>query len=82
MDALQQWDLPAIRSAPRLQWWPTLKWAVAAALVLGFCFLLGRQTSPAAAELTALKATVRILSVCPLNVRSFSPVAVSHRIAV
>ena len=73
MDALPQWDLPAIRSTPRLQWWPTLKWAVAAALVLGFCFLLGRQTSPAAAELTALKATVAKLEQSVRREADFDP---------
>lgn len=64
--ALDQWQLPVMRrfSADRLPsrpWWPALKWA-AAALVLGLGFALGRQTSPNAAELAALKTSVAQLA--------------------
>ena len=65
--ALNEWQLPAIRrtssaiqAASRL-WWPALKWA-AAALVLGLGFAFGRQTSPNAAELAALKTSVAQLA--------------------
>ena len=57
INALDQWALPATRPVRR-PWWPSLKWAAAAALALGFCFLLGRLTSPAAAQLAALKTSV------------------------
>ena len=57
MSALDEWELPAVRPA-RWQWQPGLKWAAAAAVVLGAGFLLGRQTSNAASELATLKASV------------------------
>jgi anti-sigma-K factor RskA len=41
---------------------PVLKWAAAAALVLGVGFALGRQTSPASAQLVELKASVAQLA--------------------
>jgi anti-sigma factor RsiW len=58
---LEQWSLPAVRPA-RHQWAPVLRWAPAAALVLAFGFVLGRQTLPAARDLAALKAEVAQLS--------------------
>jgi hypothetical protein len=60
LKTLDEWKLPAIRHA-QPQWLPALKWA-AAALVLGAGFLMGRQTSPTAAELAALKASVTQLT--------------------
>lgn len=65
--ALDEWRLPVIRrtsSTARFAsrpWWPVLKWA-AAALVLGLGFAFGRQTSPNAAELAALKVSVAQLA--------------------
>jgi hypothetical protein len=65
--SLDEWKLPVMRrtsSPARLAsppWWPALKWA-AAALVLGLGFALGRQTSPNAAELAALKTSVAQLT--------------------
>jgi len=63
MTALDEWTLPAMRRARR-EPRPVLmlKWAVAAVVVLGVGFALGRQTSPAAGEVTALKATVAQLA--------------------
>lgn len=63
MTALDEWALPAVRRARR-EWQPVwmLKWAVAAALVLGVGFALGRQTSPVTDEVTALKSTVARLA--------------------
>jgi hypothetical protein len=57
MSALDEWELPAIRRA-QPDWQPALKWAAVAAIVLCIGFLLGRQTSSAASELAALKASV------------------------
>ncbi len=57
MTALDEWTLPAMRRAPS-QWQPVLKWAAAAAVVLCLGFALGRQTSPAAKEVAALKSSV------------------------
>ena len=61
MTALDEWQLPAVRRTPS-QWQPALKWATAAAAVLCIGFLLGRQTSSAAGELAALKASVARIS--------------------
>ena len=66
--ALDEWRLPVIRrtsSAARLAsrpWWPALKWAAAAAIVLVLGFAFGRQTSPDAAEFAALKTSVAQLA--------------------
>jgi len=57
MSALDEWKLPVIRPATH-GGQPILKWAAAAAIVLCVGFLLGRQTSNAASELAALKASV------------------------
>ncbi len=62
MAALDTWTLPARRRAPLRLPVPLLKWAAAAALVLGVGFALGRQASPAAGEVTALRATVTQLA--------------------
>lgn len=74
---LNEWRLPAIhpssstvRAASR-PWWPALKWA-AAALVLGLGFVFGRQTSPNAAELTALRTSVAQLAEAMQQERSAS----------
>src|SRR2546430_7813522 len=40
------------------QWFPALRWAAAAAVVLALGFALGRQSSNAKAELAALKNSV------------------------
>lgn len=61
MSALDDWKLPATRAtAP----WtlPVIKWAAAAAVVLCAGFLLGRQFSPANAELAGLKASMAQLA--------------------
>ena len=68
MNTLDDWSLPALRRAQRMsrpatrEWWPALRWAAAAAVVLVLGFSLGRRTAPGAAELTALKATVAQLT--------------------
>jgi len=65
---LNEWRLPAIRRSPSIvraasrPWWPALKWAMAAALVLVLGFALGRQTSPHGAELAALRTSVAQLA--------------------
>jgi hypothetical protein len=66
--ALDEWQLPvmqrtssAARAASR-PWWPALKWAAAAAIVLALGFAFGRQTAPNAAELAALKTSVAQLA--------------------
>lgn len=61
MCALDEWNLPARRQTVR-RGLPVLKWAAAAALVLGVGFVLGRQISPAGSELAELKATVAQLA--------------------
>ncbi len=62
MGALDAWTLPVPRPAPR-QWLPVLKWATAAALVLGLGFGLGRRTAPASGgDLAALQASVAELA--------------------
>jgi negative regulator of sigma E activity len=61
MSALDDWKLPAMR-ATRPWALPVVKWAAAAAVVLCVGFVLGRQTSPASAELTELKASVTQLA--------------------
>ncbi len=60
--ALGDWKLPATRRRTTPALFPVLKWAAAAALVLGVGFLLGRQFSPAGAELAELKASVAQLA--------------------
>jgi hypothetical protein len=72
MESLDQWALPAARPVAR-QWWPALRWAAAAALALGFFFMLGRHTSPAAAELAALKASVARLEQSAQREGTFTP---------
>ena len=57
MNSLDQWTLPPPRRAAR-HWAPALKWAAAAAVILLLGFGIGRQTSPAAADVAALKASV------------------------
>jgi anti-sigma-K factor RskA len=61
MAALDDWKLPARRATTH---WalPVLKWAAAAALVLGAGFALGRQSSTAGAEVAELKASVAQLA--------------------
>jgi negative regulator of sigma E activity len=61
MSALDDWKIPTTRATTP---WalPLLKWAAAAAVVLCVGFVLGRQTSPASAELTELKASVTQLA--------------------
>jgi len=61
MAALDDWKLPVTRLTPHRAL-PVLKWAAAAALVLGAGFLAGRQFSPARAELAELKASVAQLA--------------------
>jgi len=57
--ALDEWKLPApLRSGPRWQPMPMLKWAAAAALVLAIGFAIGRQSSKAAGEIASLKDSV------------------------
>ena len=61
INALDQWALPAVRRPMRVaarQWLPALKWAAAAAVILLLGFGLGRQSSSAAREIAALKASV------------------------
>jgi len=66
--ALDEWQLPVIRrtlpagGAASRPWWPALKWAAAAAVVLGLGFAFGRQTSPNTADLAALKMSVAQLA--------------------
>ena len=57
MNALDQWALPAVRR-PARQAVPALKWAAAAAVILLLGFAIGRQSSSAAREIAALKASV------------------------
>jgi anti-sigma factor RsiW len=59
--ALDEWKLPATRRMAHRAL-PVLKWAAAAALVLGAGFVFGRQTSPAGAELAELKKSVTQLA--------------------
>jgi anti-sigma factor RsiW len=63
MSALDEWTLPA-RHRVRRERQPVLilKWAIAAVVVVGVGFALGRQASPAAGELAALKASVAQLT--------------------
>jgi hypothetical protein len=61
MTALDEWTLPTVRRARR-RWQPMVKWAAAAAVVLGVGFAVGRQTSTAASELAALKSSVAQLT--------------------
>ncbi len=58
---LNEWILPATRP-DRRQWLPALRWATAAALILGLGVVLGRQTSPALRELSDLRASVNQLA--------------------
>jgi hypothetical protein len=61
MTILDEWSLPTVRRAPR-RWQPMVKWAAAAAVVLGVGFAVGRQTSTAASELAVLKTSVAQLT--------------------
>jgi hypothetical protein len=58
---LDEWVLPASRPAARA-WLPVMRWAAAAALLLGVGVWLGRQMSPSAGDFAALKASVAQLS--------------------
>ena len=65
--ALNEWQLPAVRrTSPAWTgsrpWWAALKWATAAVIVLALGFAFGRQTSPDAAELAALRTSVAQLA--------------------
>src|SRR5438093_10084405 len=55
MKSLDEWRLPAAGRARR-PWQPMLKWAAAAAIVLGLGVAMGRLTSPALGDLRGLKA--------------------------
>ncbi len=61
--ALDDWKLPALTPAPP-RWQPVilLKWAAAAAIVLGAGVAIGRQSSTAAGEVAALKTSVTLLT--------------------
>jgi hypothetical protein len=61
MNVLDEWRLPLVRRAAR-QPFGAWKWGAAAAVVLGLGFVLGRQTSPRAAELAELKQSVAQLA--------------------
>jgi hypothetical protein len=61
MTALDEWSLPTVRRAPR-RWQPMVRWAAAAAVVLGLGFAVGRRTSTAANDLVALKTSVAQLT--------------------
>jgi hypothetical protein len=54
---LDAWVLPVSRPEAR-PWLPVLRWAAAAAAMLGMGIWLGRQMSPSASEFATLKATV------------------------
>jgi len=58
---LDEWRLPVSQPAAR-PWLPVLRWAAAAAVVLGVGVWLGRQMSPSAGDLAALKTSVAQLS--------------------
>jgi hypothetical protein len=66
--ALDEWRLPPMRRVPAAArfaprpWWSALKWAAAAALVMALGFRFGRQTSPNAVELAALRKSVAQLA--------------------
>lgn len=78
MNALDDWPLPARRHSRR-RWFPTLKWAAAAAVVMAIGFALGRQTSNARAEIATLKESVNRLSVLVASEHSFN---LSNSVAV
>jgi hypothetical protein len=61
MSALDAWEAPLRPSRP-VAVMPVLRWAAAAAAVLMIGFLVGRQSSPAAAEIAALKTSVAQLN--------------------
>jgi hypothetical protein len=61
MTALNEWPLPIVRRAPH-RWQPMVKWAAAAAVVLGVGFFMGRQTTTTASEFAALKTSVAQLT--------------------
>jgi hypothetical protein len=52
---LDRWRLPAQPKPPIIPFQPALKWALAAALVLGAGVLIGRLTSPGSANIAALR---------------------------
>jgi len=63
MDALDEWKLPPLkRTESPAQPAVLVRWAVAAVVVLALGFAIGRQTSSATRELSALKATVAQLT--------------------
>jgi anti-sigma factor RsiW len=55
LSLLDRWQLPRER-AWHLQWFPVVKWGLAAMIVLGLGFASGRLSSPRAADLTAMRA--------------------------
>ena len=61
MAALDDWKLPTTRRTVHRAL-PVLKWAAAAALVLGAGFWFGRQTFPTSSELAELKKSVAQLA--------------------
>jgi hypothetical protein len=61
MEHLDDWSLPVPKEAAR-RWVPALKWAAAAAVVLGIGFGLGRRSAPSAGEFASLKASVAQLT--------------------
>ena len=50
---LDRWKLPRLRSSRRE--WPVFKWGIAAAVVLGMGFGIGRWSAPVAPEVAALR---------------------------
>jgi mannitol/fructose-specific phosphotransferase system IIA component len=58
---LDEWKLPFRRAAGRA-WVPVVRWAAAAAVVLGMGIAVGRLMSPSAGEVAQLKASVAELS--------------------
>ena len=72
MNALDEWSLPSARDAAR-QWFPVLKWAAAAGLVLVLGFGLGRRSSGSAAEMSALKDSIARLAELVRQERNGAP---------
>jgi hypothetical protein len=58
---LNEWTIPAPRRV-RQSWFPLVRWAVAAALILGVGIVVGQGFSPSRREVAALKASVAQLS--------------------
>ncbi len=55
---LAQWEFPELRG--RVHYWaaPMIKWGIAAALILGIGFALGRLSPPPARELTGIRSEI------------------------